>query len=159
LTSQPPPSYYEKQHDHAPEPQFSHAGAQTYIVSEPDPSNTPYAVPSGAYPTSAPYVNFTPTEGPDTNGAPLSSTGSQAAHPATTRAAPHNESGVGASAAVRHAQAPGKMAPGSKGGLGLMDREGTSGDNELASRNPPPIGDVAEEFSKAGIDEAWKKRK
>lgn len=162
-TAPPPPSslHYEKQHEHAPEPQFSHSGAQTYIVSEPDPSHTPYAVPSGAYPTSAPYVNFKPTEPPNTNDAPLSSTGSQPAHPYTTRAVPHNQSGVGESAAIRNAQAPGQMSHGSNGGLDLMDKKGSvkKGDAELASRNPPPIGDVAEKFSKAGVDEAWKQRK
>lgn len=162
LTGTPPPttsSSYEKQHDHSPDPQYSGSGAQTYVVSEPDPSHAPYAVPSGAYPTSQPYVNFTPTHPPSQE--PTSSTGSKPAHPFTTRAVPHNESGVGESAAVRNAQAPGKMGHGSNGGLGLMDKQGTvkKGDAELASRNPPPIGDVAEEFSKAGVDNTWKQRK
>lgn len=53
------------------------------------------------------------------------------------------------------------MSHGSNGGLDLMDKKGSvkKGDAELASRNPPPIGDVAEKFSKAGVDEAWKQRK
>ncbi|KAG6373440.1 hypothetical protein JVT61DRAFT_6593 [Boletus reticuloceps] len=46
---------YEKQHDSSPEPHLSSSGTRTYVVSEPDPSNTPYQVPSGAYPASAPY--------------------------------------------------------------------------------------------------------
>ena len=31
------------------------AGARMYVVSDPDPSHTPYAVPSGAYPAAAPF--------------------------------------------------------------------------------------------------------
>lgn len=49
-------SIYEKQDDASPEPHVSSSGTRTYVVSEPDPSNNPYEVPSGAYPTSAPYA-------------------------------------------------------------------------------------------------------
>lgn len=152
-------SYYEKQHDHSTEPIF-HSGNQTYVVSEPDPANAPYAVPSGAYPTSAPYVNFTPTEAPEPTNP--SSTSSQPAHPATTRNVPHNESGVGESAAVRNAEAPGAMGKrgGGYGGLRMMNSSDTKQEGSLADRNPQPnAADVAEKFSKAGVDEAWKLRK
>lgn len=66
LTAPPAPTanVYEKQLDHSPDPQVSSAGMRTYVVSEPDPSNTPYEVPSGAYPTSAPYQNYTAAEAP-----------------------------------------------------------------------------------------------
>ncbi|KAG8213039.1 hypothetical protein J3R82DRAFT_11431 [Butyriboletus roseoflavus] len=57
-SSSTPASIYEKQHDSSPEPHLSSSGTRTYVVSEPDPSNTPYEVPSGAYPTSAPYLNL-----------------------------------------------------------------------------------------------------
>ncbi|KII89821.1 hypothetical protein PLICRDRAFT_39997 [Plicaturopsis crispa FD-325 SS-3] len=155
-------AHYEKQLDHSSEP-LSQLGVRTYVVSEPDPANTPYAVPSGAYPTSEPYVHaFTPTEAPDVRGQ-QSSTSSGLAHPFTTRAAPQNESGVGESAAVRHSAAPGAMGGrgAGYGGLGLMDKEGTvSGEGELASRNPQPDSSaVAGKFSKAGVDGAWELRK
>ncbi|KZT73606.1 hypothetical protein DAEQUDRAFT_683890 [Daedalea quercina L-15889] len=165
LTSPPPPSstvspIYEKQQDHSPEPQRSHAGTQTYVVSEPDPSHTPYEVPSGAYPTSAPYQNFAATEAPN-QGAQRSSTSASYAHPTLTRKVPQNESGVMASAAVRHAEAPGEMVGGSGGGLGLMDGKSTrSGEGSLAERNPAPdTPGVAEKWSKMGNANAWKDRK
>lgn len=58
LTTLPPTatSMYEKQDDTSSEPHLSSSGTRTYVVSEPDPSNTPFQVPSGAYPTSTPYV-------------------------------------------------------------------------------------------------------
>ena len=151
---------YEKQLDHSPEPSLSSNGSQTYVVSEPDPSQTPYEVPYGAYPTSAPYTNFAATEKPSSEGKRYSSTSSSFAHP-LTRLAPQNESGVGESSAVRNAEAPGEMHTrgGSNGGLGLMDREGSKLENGLADRNPPPLHETAEKFSKAGLDGAWKLRK
>jgi len=164
LRSSAASTHYEKQHDHSPDPKTSHSGTQTYVVSEPDPAHTPYEVPSGAYPTSAPYVNFTTTESPDTKDAPLSSTSSQPAHPYATRAVPHNESGVGQSAAVRNAQAPGEMGQkgGTDGGTDMMSMQGTEkkGDATLADRNAQPnSAGVAGKFSKLGVDEAWKHRK
>lgn len=47
---------------------MSHSGTRTYVVSEPDPANTPYEVPSGAFPTSAPYKSYTATEAPQNAG-------------------------------------------------------------------------------------------
>jgi len=41
-----------------PDPHTSHSGTRTYVVSEPDVSHKPYQVPSGAYPISAPYIEF-----------------------------------------------------------------------------------------------------
>lgn len=42
----------------------------------------------------------------------------------------------------------------------MMDKEGTiAGIGSLAARNPPPDGNVAEKFSRAGLDGAWKLRK
>jgi hypothetical protein len=94
-------SLYEKQHDHSPEPQISSAGTRTYVVSEPDPANTPYAVPSGAYPTTAPYVNFKPTDAPNPEGK-HSSNSASLPHPHVTRAVPRNADGVGESASVKY---------------------------------------------------------
>lgn len=106
---------YEKQDDSSSEPHLSSSGTRTYVVSEPDPSNTPYEVPSGAYPTSAPYVGYNPTTAPNPKGL-YSSTSSSIPHPYTTRTAFQNEGGVGGSAAVRSAEAPAEMG-GIRGGL------------------------------------------
>ncbi|KAF8149837.1 hypothetical protein B0H34DRAFT_678796 [Crassisporium funariophilum] len=167
LTTAPPAntisSQYEKQYDHPPEPTTSHSGYRTYVVSEPDASSKHYQVPAGAYPTSAPYINFTATAAPDMTGAQRSSTGGDPlAHTFTTRAAPQHSGGVGESSAIRHATAPGEMGSrgGGHGGMGVMDKEGTKpGQGHLAERNPPPDGSAAEKFSKAGVEGAWKLRK
>ncbi|KAG1747160.1 uncharacterized protein EDB91DRAFT_1116750 [Suillus paluster] len=154
-------SSYEKQHDHSPEPQVSSAGTRTYVVSEPDPANTPYAVPSGAYPTTAPYVNFKPTDPPNPEGK-YSSSSASLPHSFTTRAVPKNAAGVGESAAVRYGESPGEMGRrgGSYGGLDLMDESSThKGPAELPDRNPSPDSDVALRWSKLGVQEAWKERK
>ncbi|KAH9838593.1 uncharacterized protein C8Q71DRAFT_705178 [Rhodofomes roseus] len=167
LTSPPAPGstvspIYEKQQDSSPDPRMSHAGTQTYVVSEPDPADTPYEVPSGAYPTSAPYHNFAQTGAPETaHGAQRSSTSASTAHPTLTRAVPQSDAGVMESAAVRHGEAPGQMRAGSEGGLGLMDASKTTGgEGSLAERNPAPdTPAVAERWSKMGNDNAWKDRK
>ncbi|KDQ56961.1 hypothetical protein JAAARDRAFT_35560 [Jaapia argillacea MUCL 33604] len=155
-------SIYEKDaHHHTAEPQTSHNGTQTYVVSQPDPADTPYEVPSGAYPTSAPYENFVATERPEVMDLPHSSTSPNPAHPTLSRMVPRNDSGVGESAAVRNAEAPGELGNrgGSDGGLGLMDNASTKGENKLAERNPPPLQEVAEKFSKRGLEGAWKTRR
>ncbi|CAL1716479.1 unnamed protein product [Somion occarium] len=166
ITNPPPPtsnfsSIYEKQLEHLSEPVLSGSGQRTYVVSEPDPAHTPYEVPSGAYPTSAPYQNYTLTEAP--SDLPRSSTSASYAHPFTTRAVPQNDSGVNDSAAVRYSEAPGELHQkgGSYGGLGLMDAKTTrKGKGELADRNLAPDNPkVAEKFSAAGVDNAWKQRK
>ncbi|PCH42509.1 hypothetical protein WOLCODRAFT_120682 [Wolfiporia cocos MD-104 SS10] len=165
LTAAPAPSsnvspLYEKQLDHSPEPTVSSSGTHMYVVSEPDPADTPYAVPSGAYPTSAPYQNYAAAEAPANEGARRASTSPSFAHPITDRA-PQNEAGVKESSAIRHAAAPGEMGArgGSEGGLGMMDAQTTKqGQGTLADRNPPPDA-VAEKFSKLGVGSAWKERK
>ncbi|KAF4613551.1 hypothetical protein D9613_007626 [Agrocybe pediades] len=155
---------YEKQYDHPAEPLTSpNTGYRTYVVSEPDPANNRYKVPAGAYPTSSPYVNFTPTSAPDVVGAQYSSTSADLlAHGFTTRAARHHTGGVGESSTLRYKSAPGEMGAkgGGYGGAGLVDEAGSEeGVGTLADRNPPPDGEAAEKFSKAGVDGAWKLRK
>ncbi|KAF8802438.1 hypothetical protein BYT27DRAFT_6759225 [Phlegmacium glaucopus] len=156
-------SQYEKQYDHPLEPITSHSGYRTYVVSEPDASTKHYQVPAGAYPTSAPYTNFAATDEPNTKGVQYTSTGGeQIAHDYTTRTASHHYGGVGESSAVRYSSAPGEMGArgGGYGGIKLMDKEGTiDGQGRQTARNPQPDGTVAEKFSKAGIDGAWKLRK
>lgn len=116
LTTPPPPAAaptYEKQGDSSPEPHLSSSGTRTYVVSEPDPSNTPYQVPSGA----SPYLKFNPTTTPIPEGL---HTSSSLRNPSNTRAVPHKEAGVGQSAAVRNTAAPGEM-----GRRGFMDAAST----------------------------------
>ncbi|KAI0783573.1 hypothetical protein C8Q75DRAFT_782485 [Abortiporus biennis] len=154
------PINLEKQMDYTLEP-FHSSGANVYVVSEPDPLNSPYQVPSGAFPTSAPYVNYPTTEAPKQS--PRSSTSSSFAHPYTTTHVPRNDSGVMESSAIRFSEAPGEMNArgGSHGGLGLMDEASTTQPvGELPNVNPSPDDPkVAEKFSSLGVDKAWKERK
>ncbi|KAI1797233.1 hypothetical protein LXA43DRAFT_969231 [Ganoderma leucocontextum] len=167
LTKTPAPTstaagIYERNIQYDAEPFVSGAGHRTYVVSTPDPANTPYEVPSGAYPTSAPYQNYTRTEAPVPSGAQFASTSTGFAHPLTNRV-PRNESGVRESAAIRFRDAPGEMHArgGSYGGKGLADPAGTQKGpgGELPDVNLPPLFENAERFSKAGVDNAWKERK
>ncbi|KAF9466581.1 hypothetical protein BDZ94DRAFT_1251283 [Collybia nuda] len=48
---------------------------------------------------------------------------------------------------------------GSHGGQGLVDKEGTLPGKGSGNTNPPPDGNAAEKFSKAGVKDAWKMRK
>ncbi|KAI0090156.1 hypothetical protein BDY19DRAFT_938763 [Irpex rosettiformis] len=140
-------------------------GQRHYVVSEPDPRSTPYEVPYGAYPTSEPYQNYAATDAPITT--PHSSTSPDLAHPFTTHAATQNPTGandaagIQESASVRFRSAPGLMAAGGDGGLGLMDKATTKpGEGELATRNPPPDAPAtAEKNSRLGVDGAWKTRR
>jgi len=148
---------YQKAVDSTPEPVTSHSGSQTYVVSEPDPQDKPYKVPSGAYASTSPYETQKPAEAP--NAGATSSSSNSPPHPKTTASATHNASGVGSSSAVRYRSAPGEMKDGSDGGLGLMDQSGETKNRDqdgLAKRNMGPEG---EEEGKMGIGEAWKRRK
>lgn len=170
-------SIYQKQEAPTADPH----GA-TYVVSEADPTDAPYKVPSGAYPATTPYVNFAAAERPGGLDMPPSSTSPEPAHPERTARLPKNESGVGESAAVRNASAPGEMGArgGGQGGLGLQDKAGTSQpDKELDTvvnkvrgdemvrlrergahlRLQVPIQENAERMSELGVKDAWKERK
>jgi len=146
---------YEKAVEPTPEPVTSHSGSQTYVVSEPDPQDKRYKVPSGAYASTSPYESQKPAESP--NAGPSSSSSTSPAHPKTTASAPHNESGIGSSSAVRFRSAHGEMQDGSDGGLGLMDGKTKNLKQDgLEERNMGPKG---EEEGKMGLKEAWKHRK
>ncbi|KAF5327209.1 hypothetical protein D9619_004560 [Psilocybe cf. subviscida] len=121
--------HYEKQYETSNEPKAASNGYRTYVVSEPDVTSRHYQVPAGAYPTTAPYANFHTSAAPDTHGA----------QPSSTSATPLAH-GFTTRAATQHS--------------GTKANEAS-----LADRNPPPDGDVAEKFSKAGVDGAWKLRK
>ena len=76
---------YEKNIAYPAEPFVSGFGTRTYVVSQPDPANTPYEVPSGAYPTSAPYQPYARTEAPTPPNARFASTSTGFAHPLADR--------------------------------------------------------------------------
>ncbi|KAF8553968.1 hypothetical protein OG21DRAFT_1509500 [Imleria badia] len=111
---------YEKQDDSSPEPHLSSSGTRTYVVSEPDPSNTPYQVPSGAYSASASYLSSNPSTIPPLPEGLHSSTSSSLPHSYNARAVLHKEAGIGQSAALRNTAAPGETGR-MAGGIGLMD--------------------------------------
>ncbi|KAF9048471.1 hypothetical protein BJ165DRAFT_1459926 [Panaeolus papilionaceus] len=159
--------HYAKSYEHPVESSMSSRGLyRTYVVSEPDDSSRHYQVPAGAYPTSAPYMNFASTSAPaQLLEEELSSTSAdQVAHTFTTRATRQHRGGIGASSSIRFRSAPGEMGVrgGSNSGATMMDKEGTVDGplgNRLAERNPPPdTPSVAEKFSKAGVQDAWKLR-
>jgi len=129
---------------------------KTFVVSHPEHRDTPYEVPSGAFPNSDPYSEYKRTDAP----APTtpSSTSSAAAHPNTTNRVPHTDEQYpyGSSSAVRHKAALGEHAKGADGGLGLQDGGSVkAGNGELASRNRWPD----EEQGKLGNKEAWTTRR
>jgi len=161
-----PHSAYEKQAEHSPAPTTTHSGTQTYVVSEPDPLDRHYNVPSGAYPTTAPYQNFDAVAyDSSAEFANKSSTSSETAHPTLTNQVPTHEGGVGESASIRYGSAPGEMGSrgAGNGGLGLMDKEGTRAGKggELPDVNPGPTDSdaVVEKNARLGVKEAWKQRK
>jgi hypothetical protein len=121
-------SHYEKQYDYGHEPFVSSTGHRTYVVSQPDANYSHYHVPAGAYPTSSPYVGFTPAEAPAYNKANVSSTAADIlAHPFTSRAA----------------------TPSSSASL-----KASSSKPRLGARNPQSEGPAA----KGGVQNAWKMR-
>ncbi|KAH9945370.1 uncharacterized protein BXZ73DRAFT_73525 [Epithele typhae] len=87
--SPPPAGYagiYEKNIEYPAEPIPSGFGTRTYVVSQPDPANTPYSVPAGAYPTSAPYVAYPRADAPPAEpGAQFASASTGFAHPLSQR--------------------------------------------------------------------------
>ena len=96
---------YEKQEESSSEPHLTSSGTRTYVVSEPDPSDTPYEVPSGAYPASASY-DYSPASAPNAKGL-HNPVGSSVTHPHTRTVLQH-EAGAGASAAGRNVETPGE---------------------------------------------------
>jgi hypothetical protein len=131
---------YEKQLDHSPQPTTSDSGTQTYVVSEPDPSDKYYEVPSGAYSTTTPYQTFDTVAHDGIQHKQMSSMSSSLAHPTLSQRVPYNERGDG-----------------------MMDKEGTNvgKGGTLADRNPGPTHSdaVVERNSRLGVMDAWKERK
>jgi hypothetical protein len=162
-------NYYEKALESSPDPLTNPNSTRTYVVSSPDPSNTPYEVPSGAYPNASPYENpprVVAANGEDFLNTNPSSTSVSPAHPTTTSTTAgmvdRNDVGVGESSAVRFRSAPGEMGKrgGGSYGEGLGDEETTvRNSSKVGERNPPPLSKEAEGWSKGGLKDAWKKRK
>jgi len=131
---------YEKELETSPEPFTTYSGTRSYVVNEPDPADSKYEIPTGAYHSTASYEKLEVRyEEKDVKG---SSTSSEVAHPVTTKRVPRHEGGVGESAAVRAGSSPGEMGGrgGGNGGLGLMDKEGTKEGVDWVLENKPAAG-------------------
>jgi len=115
---------YEKELDASSEPITTFSGTRSYVVNEPDPADSKYDIPTGAYHSTAPYEKLKEVT------KERSSSNSEVA----TGRAPRREAGVGTSAAVR-----GKRG-GGDGGLGLMDKEGTQEGVDWVLESGPPAG-------------------
>lgn len=137
---------YEKEHETSPEPITTFSGTRSYVVNEPDPADSKYDIPTGAYHSTAPYEKLKETKyegyGGERGVKERSSSSSELAHPATTKRASKHEGGVGESAAVRPGSSPGEMEErrGGDGGLGLMDKDGTKEGVDWVLEGEPPAG-------------------
>lgn len=107
---------YEKQHETSSEPITTFSGTRSYIVNEPDPADSKYEIPSGAYHSTAPYERLKEVKYEGDEGE-RSSSSSELAHPVTT-----------------------KRALSGDGGLGSMDKEGTKEGVDWVLESGPPSG-------------------
>ena len=133
---------YEKELETSSEPITTYSGTRSYVVNEPDPADSKYEIPTGAYHSTAPYEKSKEVEHEGHGAREGSSSSSELAHPATTKRVPRHEGGAGESAAVRFGSSPGEMGQrgGGDGGLGLMDKEGTKEGVDWVLDNKPPAG-------------------
>jgi len=137
---------YEKEVETSPEPFTTYSGTRSYVVNEPDPADSKYEIPTGAYHSTAPYEKLEEAKyegyGGEKGVRDGSSTSSEVAHPITTKRVPRHEGGVGESAAVRSGSSPGEMGRrgGGDGGLGLMDKEGTKEGVDWVLEKKPAAG-------------------
>ena len=137
-------STYEKDLETSSEPITTYSGTRSYVVNEPDPADSKYEIPTGAYHSTAPYEKLREVKyegyGGEKGVREGSSSSSEVAHPVTTKRVPRHEGGVGESAAVRFASSPGEMGKrgGGDGGLGLMDKEGTKEGVDWVLEGEPP---------------------
>ena len=137
---------YEKETETSPEPITTFSGTRSYVVNEPDPANSKYEIPTGAYHSTASYERSKEVKyegyGGEKGVKERSSSSSEVAHPVTTKRVPRHEGGVGESAAVRAGSSPGGMGErgGGDGGLGLMDKEGTQEGVDWVLEGEPPTG-------------------
>jgi hypothetical protein len=149
---------------------FQKTDRPKYVEVVAHPSDPPFAVPPGPYPSSTSYDSFPAASRPEVLDKPISSTSPNPAHPVLTKKVPTNdegvlfpEHGIGASAAVRHATAAGDMhaAGGSGGGANLGDKSSTKPGElgELPDVNDVPQFENAKKWSDLGVKDGWKERK
>jgi len=133
---------YEKELETSSEPFTTYSGTRSYVVNEPDPADSKYEIPTGAYHSTAPYEKLEEGHGGEVGVRDESSTSSEAAHPVTTKRAPRQKGGVGEGAGVGSGGSPGEA--GKKGGgggvSGLMDKEGTQEGVDWVLENKPGPG-------------------
>ena len=110
---------YEKELETSSEPFTTHSGTRSYVVNEPDPADSKYEIPTGAYHSTASYQKLEEVKyegyGGERGVKERSSSSSELAHPVTTKR-------------VRD------------GGLGSMDKEGTKEGIDWVLENEPPAG-------------------
>ena len=117
---------YEKEPDTSPEPITTYSGTRSYVVNEPDPADSKYEVPTGAYHSAGSYVGSKEVKhegyGGERGVKERSSSSSELAHPVTTKRVPTHGAGVGG------------------GGSGAMDKEGTKEGVDWVLESGPPAG-------------------
>jgi hypothetical protein len=98
---------YEKGLETSSEPVTTYSGTRSYVVNEPDPADSKYEIPTGAYHSTASYQKSKEVKyegyGGERGVKERSSSSSELAHPVTTK----------------------RVRGGGDGGLDLMDKEGT----------------------------------
>lgn len=106
---------YTKEHETSPEPITTHSGTRSYVVNEPDPADSKYEVPTGAYHSTASYEELKGAKyeghGGEKGVREGSSASSELAHPVTTKRV-----------------------------SGLMDKEGTKEGVDWVLENGSPAG-------------------
>ena len=111
---------YEKELETSPEPFTTYSGTRSYVVNEPDPADSKYPIPTGAYHSTAPYEKSEGVKyeghGGEKGVREGSSSSSELAHPVTTKRVPRHEGGDG----------------------GLMDKEGTKEGVDWVLESEPP---------------------
>ena len=80
---------YEKELETSSEPFTTHSGTRSYVVNEPDPADSKYEIPTGAYHSTASYEKVEEVRyegfGGEKGVREGSSTSSEVAHPVTTK--------------------------------------------------------------------------
>ena len=138
---------YEKDLETSSEPFTTHSGTRSYVVNEPDPADSKYEIPTGAYHSTASFEKLDEVKyegyGGERGVREGSSTSSDVAHPVTTKrvlARAGGVGGAGGSAGVGSGALPGetRQRRGGDGGSGVMDKEGTKEGVDWVLESEPP---------------------